>query len=118
VEHDSRFAAFRQLIDRIEAINRNQELPLDMAARREMAKAEKELADLQRQFAPAEGGDDVESPTRDKAAPDLVRDEALHVLADLAELWRTQGIQPPAVLPAPPRTLLDSVQEWIQNIGP
>jgi carboxyl-terminal processing protease len=76
---DERYAAYLQLLGRIEELNTKREISLVLDDRRTMAAADKELNDLQEELAPAEG---ALEEGEDKPRVDIVLDEALRILAD------------------------------------
>jgi carboxyl-terminal processing protease len=112
VAADPRFVAFSKLIQGIDRINQTQELPLDLASRRQMARTEKELADMQRQLMPF----DEENPNvRDNRSADLILDEGLKILADLITL---QQRQTPLVYhdeAAAHMPLIQVIEDWLKN---
>ncbi|MHC4996826.1 MAG: carboxy terminal-processing peptidase, partial [Planctomycetota bacterium] len=108
------FATYLELLSRIEAINSIETLPLEINARRKLAKTEKELLELRDKLvfraAPAPGEE-----KKEKENPDLVLGEALHILADLVAL---EGKGTDLVPPAPPITrmsLPDSISDWFRR---
>ncbi len=91
-----RFEAYQQLLDRIEAINDAEELPLDLEGRMALARSEQDLAELQESLIPEsrDGNGDK------KQHADLVLEETLQILADFAgtkhataALRKQQGLQ-------------------------
>jgi carboxyl-terminal processing protease len=88
-ETDPRFAAYRDLVSEIGAMNRTNSITLSFAQRRRLAEREKELARLQRQVLD-ENGDAVDEtgtesqPPKDKKE-DLVLEESLRILSDLID---------------------------------
>jgi len=80
---DPRHAAYNELLQRIEVLNESREVPLNLASRRAMALAEKELADLHKEISL---GSVVDSDREDgQENVDIVLDEALKVLAALTQ---------------------------------
>jgi hypothetical protein len=98
---DPRFTAYGKLLARLETMNKLTEVPLDLNARLRMAKSEKELQELQHEVAGADEEDDEDAapppPPKDKTnkQPDLLLNEALHILADLTQ---SQQIAPQTAL--------------------
>jgi hypothetical protein len=108
---DPKFHAYTKLLQRIETVNRTSELPLNLAARTRLAQTEKEMADLQRQLEETEdGGEGVPPDPSQKKRPDIVLDEGLRILAELAML------QPATVPPAQPAAGRVSVSQWILDM--
>jgi carboxyl-terminal processing protease len=108
-EGDERFQAYMELLARVEILNKQEELPLNHAARREKARSERELARIQNELldreeasseedaseqpdSPAQPeGDETTTASNDEAdadekSSDLVLREGLHILADLVDL--------------------------------
>lgn len=91
-----RFKAYQKLLDRIEAINNAEELPLDLERRMALARSERDLAELQASLIPEAhdgNGDRIEQA-------DLVLEETLQILADFtgtqhatAALRKQQSLQ-------------------------
>ncbi len=86
---DPRFEAYQKLLKRIEKINSNKEISLNIAVRREMALADKELSELQEKLMPM-GVDDFDEPDEPDESgdeekedhSDIVLDEAVKVMGD------------------------------------
>jgi len=76
-----RFAAYQKLLDRVKAINDAEVLPLDLERRMALARAEKELAELQKSLMPERSGE-RDDDAADMA--DLVLEETLQILAEFA----------------------------------
>ena len=103
---DPRFEAYRQLLERVEKMNADAEVPLNIDRRREIARAEKELSELQESLAEQEAGEgDSEQTT------DLVLEEALRILADIVIFEPP----PPPSPPAPERNVADSIADWLKG---
>jgi carboxyl-terminal processing protease len=81
-----RFASYRRLVEQTEAMSKRTELPLNIDERRALARQEKDLIDLQNRLIAAEGGGAEKDREKDRKNGDLVLDEALNVLSDLAAL--------------------------------
>ena len=79
-EKDARFTAQKQLLDRIREMNETKIVPLQIAKRRDLARAERELRDLQEEAISTPDGKDNEEKN------DLVLDETLNILADMVTL--------------------------------
>jgi carboxyl-terminal processing protease len=108
---DSRFVAYNKLLQRIDSVNRLNELPLGIAERRRLAESEKELTELQKELDP-DGEEDQHKPdTKQKSkTADLVLDESLHILAETILLQ-------PSVMPPANRPLVmpQWMQEWFKE---
>ncbi|MBN1556686.1 MAG: carboxy terminal-processing peptidase [Lentisphaerae bacterium] len=92
-----RFDAYRRYLDRIAMLQTNVLVSLVIDKRRELARTEKALSDLQEDLAlqalPGEAdGDDQ---------PDLVLEETLRILADLVPLWPAAVTVDPPDAPVP-----------------
>lgn len=110
-QNGERFSAYRKFLHRVRAANETTRLPLQLEKRLAMAKVERELSELQRSLA-ANGR---ESPEEENPRQnDLVLDEALRVLADLAAL---QGREATAAdMPAnDPADLSNLLEGWIKQ---
>lgn len=95
---DERYTAYRGLMGRIETMNKDEEISLNFEIRKERAKTEKELLDIQNRLI------DQDTDEKDNP-PDLIEEEALHILTDLIE------IKSPAPAPAAP-ALPETAPEW------
>lgn len=82
-QEDERFKAYVKMLDRIEELNEAEEYSLNIDKRREMAKTERELRDLQRSMGDAGAGDGGNT--------DFVLEEALRILADLVVMSKEEG---------------------------
>ncbi len=83
--HDPRFEAYQKLLKRIEKINNNKSISLNIDERRKRAIADKELSDLQEKLMPADDGfEDPENPDNEEKDEysDIVLDEAVKVMGD------------------------------------
>ena len=109
---DSKFQAYSTLLKRIDEMNKSAELPLHLQERRDLARTEKELSDLQKDIEPAGMS---ESGEEDEKSPDIVLNESLKILADLI----TINPEHPEAVPkikAPARKSMSSVmEEWIKE---
>ena len=107
---DSRFRTYAELLERIEKINGTEELPLALEDRRHFHRMEKELSELQEQLAP-----ESELEGEDSETPEVVLDEALHILADFVSL--TGGPSPDAARETvdDQRNLAQSIAEWLKK---
>jgi carboxyl-terminal processing protease len=76
-EGDARFTAEKQLLDRLSALQKTREIPLNLDERMRMAREEKALETMERE-AETPGGDG------EKTDKDLILREALRILADAA----------------------------------
>ncbi len=80
---DPRFAAYKKLLQRIEKINSNKEISLNIEERRKMAVADKELSELQEKLMPAtDDGIASDDGEEDEEHSDIVLDEAVKVMGD------------------------------------
>ena len=111
-DSDPRFAAYRKLLERIDAMNKTRELPLDLATRREFARTEKELAELQNKLSPEEEANQEENGATRR---DVVLAEALSVLVDYVALCEGE----PALFAQPAasskRGLAESIMDWMKS---
>jgi len=112
---DPRFIAYRQLLQRIETINKAEELPLDLDERRALAKSEKELSSLEAELDPeSEGG--AEDTKKSDISRDLVLQESLRILADYVVMKRKEPktAEPPTTAAYPgKKSLAQSIAEWL-----
>jgi len=104
-----RFISYMELLDRIDSLNKTVELPLNIEARRLLAKKEKELTNLQRTIFPETNKQDKE-----KKSPDPVLNEALTVLSDLVTLHDEGAIQPPATKEGT-KSLPQALVDWLMD---
>lgn len=85
---DERFAAYQKLLQRIEKINNNKEVSLNISERREMAESDKELSELQEKLMPLDDGfsdsdrSDADENEEKEDCSDIVLDEAVKVMSD------------------------------------
>lgn len=80
-ETSQRFAAYEQLLNRIESINTAEELPLDLEERLALARSERDLAELQKALLP----ESVDGEDSEDEQVDLVLEETVRILADFAQ---------------------------------
>jgi carboxyl-terminal processing protease len=110
---DERFAAYAKLLSRIEEMSRDADVPLNIVERRKLARAEKELNDMQRRLAP-----DVEGDENGAKDTDLILDEGLHVLADFVALQnaspRTEAVAAQQS-DEEQRTWADFLSDWLKG---
>jgi len=110
---DPHFAAYTKLIDRFCAVSKIEELSLNLNKRIELAKTEKELYDLQREVSTA----DEDRPKDDNdAGPDLVLNEALNILFDLAAMRKEEPACASHSTEPTEKTLMDAMLEWLRTI--
>jgi carboxyl-terminal processing protease len=110
-EQDPRFAAYRQLLARIEQLSQTRTISLRLDERRRFAEMERELADLEAQL-------DAEEPDPNarNGKPDLVLRETLLILSDLI----AECAQRPALRPdfrEEPATLAERFNELLRGRG-
>ena len=98
---DPRYTAYNKVLDRIETINKTEELPLNIDERRQLAKSEKELSELEAELDPDEGAAVARNKGKDSRT-DLVLTEALCVLADYVALLQPAARAIPTPEPPPP----------------
>lgn len=103
---DPRFTAYRQSLDRIQAINNSKELPLNIETRREWARTEKELAEIEEKLM-----DETKSDDGKGKAPDVVLAEALNMASDWA-VWRAEQPEMPVEAVAAPAETVS----WLRAI--
>jgi len=101
-EKGTQFAAYTQLLKRIEEMNERKELPLDLTSRRALAASEKELTELQEDLLDETSFDSEDEERKN----DPVLDETARILLDhidaLKALPAPGAVQPPAkARPAP-----------------
>jgi carboxyl-terminal processing protease len=80
-KQSERYSAYQKLLDRINTMNSEDTLSLNLEKRKTQAKAEKELLDIQNRLMEQGQGDD-----EDEKESDIVEDEALSILVDLIHL--------------------------------
>ena len=111
---DSRYAVYTQFLARVEAINKTEEVPLNLQKRMALARTEKEIADLQNQIAP-----DGETSTNNtaNARPDIVLDESLRILADMVSPQERPQPQPASSpqAEADGKSVAQAVFEWLHD---
>ncbi len=83
-QEDERFMMYVKMLDRIEELNEAEEISLNIDKRREMAKTEKELRDLQRSMVDDETEDDG-------GGNDFVMEEALKILEDFVVMSKEKA---------------------------
>jgi len=93
--NDPRFIAYGKLLQRIETINKTEELPLNLDERRALAKSEKELSTLEAELDPDTDTENTPETPKKDIKHDLVLQESLNVLADFVQLTRP-SVAPPA----------------------
>jgi carboxyl-terminal processing protease len=107
---DPRFAARAKFLDRVRTLNKTEELPLDLAARKKMAETEKELSELEEEIS----GPD-ESENKDNTLNnDLVLSEGLRILADYVSLEPRTAPQPVPV-PEEKKNVMDTIMDWLKD---
>ena len=116
---DPRFSAYLKLLDRIAEINKLKEIPLSLEKRRELSRMEKEMSDLQKRFVPDDDdGEEVKegNDSTRNLSQDLVLEESLKILIDLASLQKespsivSQPVNPPR------KTITDILDEWLRGV--
>jgi len=96
---DARYVAYGELLGRIETMNTDEEISLRLDERQERARTEKELLAVQNRLIEQTGED------TDDAAPDLVEQEAIRILADLIRIKNP-------VTPSPEIEIPESTPAW------
>lgn len=81
---DSRYQARQQLLARIRDLNKTETISLHLEQRRQFAQTEKELTDIQNQLMDQESQD--AEADEDDTPLDLVKEEALRILADWVDI--------------------------------
>jgi hypothetical protein len=112
---DPRFIAYGKVLERIDRINKAEELPLNIDERRALAKSEKELSELEAEMDPDNENEDAK--TRD-TKHDLILQESLRILADYVALEKKEAKPAESsVVAAPPekKSLAQSITEWLMN---
>jgi len=110
---DPKYAAYLKLLGNVESINKMKEVSLNLKKRRELARAEKELASLEKELVPDEEG--VDANKEKAAAPDIVLNESLKVLADLVAIQK----EPPSIVSQPVipprRSITEILDDWLKG---
>jgi carboxyl-terminal processing protease len=96
---DARYVAYRELLGRIETMNKDEQISLRLDERRERARTEKELLDVQNRLIEQAGEDPDDSET------DLIEEEAIRILADLVRIRNP-------IVPAPAIDVPETVPAW------
>ncbi len=109
-EKDQRFIAYNQLVSRIREINETELVSLNLAERKEQARAERELKDLEKEVGDDGMGDDDE----DKR-PDMVLEESLSILSDLVSLKAHQAARTANNDASKRPSIGDQIAEWLRN---
>lgn len=117
-QNSPRFAAYNRFVERIREMNESTELPLDLDSRRTLAQTEKEMADLRKELADEQLGQEDDSNDEEPMWSDIVLQEGVRILADLVALQAAaqssapDGTVPVGVTPpAAPETSPVTVQE-------
>jgi hypothetical protein len=105
---------YNTFIERVREMNESEELPLNLDARRDLAKAEKELADLQDKL--ADQHDD--SLNDDALEKDLILSEATMILSDFITLREKLGPLPKPSEDTETERSARGVGEWLRNLMP
>ena len=71
---DPRFAAHAKLLDRLRMLNKTEELPLDLAARKKMAETEKDLSKLGEEINEPDENENKDNPNNDLVLSEGVAD--------------------------------------------
>ncbi|MGQ9662926.1 MAG: carboxy terminal-processing peptidase, partial [Kiritimatiellia bacterium] len=110
---DPRFAPYRELLSRMEEIQKSDSLPLDLPSRLKIAQTEKELMELETRLLD-EAPDSEE--TKRKGTVDLVLEESLRILADLIAL-KGKPVPEQASNSAgePRRNIAQDIAEWLRQ---
>ena len=115
---DPKFASYLKLLDSIMAINKMKEVPLNLEKRKDLVRAEKELANLQKQLVPDDDGEDEKENEGSKTntPPDLILAESMKILLDYATMQKeAPSIVSQPVMP-PRKTLTEMLDEWLRGI--
>lgn len=113
IEIDKRFQVYRNLLKRIEQIYKMEEVPLDMESRRELAKTEKEISDLQEKLNSRKEGD--ADKDGDDLKNDIILEESLKILADFTSIAPPRkDIGKPAA-PDGKDNKMDRIMEWLKD---
>jgi carboxyl-terminal processing protease len=96
---DERYVAYRELLKRIETMNKDEQISLRLDERRERARTEKELQDVQNRLIDEQAGEG-----KDDVKTDLIEEEAIRILADLIHIRKPSVpapvIESPETIPA------------------
>lgn len=109
-KEDQRFIAYNELISRIQEINKTEMVSLNLEERKEQARAEKELRELEEEV----GSDGMEDEEEDKR-PDLVLEESLNILSDLVALEAREAARTANNHAGERPTLADQITDWLRN---
>lgn len=111
---DARYVAYTRFLDRFAEMNRNSEIPLQLAERRKLAATEKELTDLQESMTEPQSSDSEKSEQKD-----LVLDEALAILGDLVDCTRkADSADEPATAGTSSEGIAQSFSDWLHEMIP
>lgn len=109
-ENNPRFMAYMQLVDRLRVLNESQVVPLGIERRRALAREEKKLRDLQQEVDP----EDATAPENGRKRPDLVLDEALRILSDLAAMEDAADVKSQTTR-SDASGVADQIAEWLRG---
>jgi carboxyl-terminal processing protease len=107
---DPRFKTYDEFLQLVDKINKTEHFPLNIDERKKLARLEKRLSELEEEIEP-----DIlsEDESEDVEKPDLVLNESLKILADLATLQGKNTLnlkQPPD---ANNKSFWQSISDWI-----
>jgi len=108
-DSDQRFAAYHELLGRLETLNKTEELSLNIERRREKARAEKELFDIQNELIEQSSGEGDDSEK-----PDLVLSESVNILSDLADFQNSEANPVARVAEEKQQTALEALSDWFK----
>ena len=109
-EKNQRFAAYSQLVSRIREINETEAVSLNLSERKEQARAERELKDLEKEVGEEGMGEDDEDDR-----PDMVLEESLSILSDLVSLNASQAARTVSTDTTDTPSIADQIAEWLRN---
>lgn len=94
-EEDPRFEAYLEMLDRIRSMNESENITLHKETRREQQRIERELNEIQNQLMDQAGitDTDEDEEEEDHEFSDLVKDEAINIMADWLNLRNQESTE-------------------------
>lgn len=89
---DPQFVIYNKFLVHVEKLFKNETMPLDIVSRRELAKSEKEMNDLQKKMF----SDNTEKDEKNEKS-DIVLNEGLRIVADYSAIQSNEDLSQPAV---------------------
>lgn len=110
---DRSFQLYTNLLARIEKVQKTEEVTLDLNERIRTAQMEKELSNLQVQTDP----DEDDATGKESGKPDVVMQEAMRIVADMADLGKVASVPAKPRVPASETTgLVDRIVNWLKRL--